>query len=163
MELTQDILNTESCKSHPCMEKTQVRKRLSDSYMHTKAELKRALKTIELRAPLAIKGKAQRRKVQLLNAKARPGPQVSQCLISVVSQNMSCKGWSRSLRAGVSSSLLGSPFLFIFHSSNLSPKHKPNDAITARLTLFITVTLPRMWTVLFSLQTAVPVNSPSQR
>lgn len=76
---------------------------------------------------------------------------------------MSCKGWSRSLRVGVSGNPLGSPFLFIFHSSNLPPKHKPNEAITAQLTLVIIVTLPGMCTVLFSLQTAVPINSPSQR
>lgn len=45
---------------------TQVWKRLSDSYMHTKAELKRALKTTDIRAPLVIKRKAQRRKATYL-------------------------------------------------------------------------------------------------
>ena len=68
---------------------THVWKRLSDSYLYKKAELKRALGTTELRAPLVInKGKSPEKEnnfleaAQHLDARIRPGSQVFQCPVA---------------------------------------------------------------------------------
>lgn len=67
-------------------------KRLNGSYLHRKAELKRALETIELRASLLISKRKSPEKesnfpeaAQHLDAGVRPGTQVSWCPVSVVS------------------------------------------------------------------------------
>ena len=67
MKFTQDMLNTESHDSHQCPHY---------SYVYKKAELKRALETTELKAPLLTKVKAQRRKATFLrlHSTLMPGP-----------------------------------------------------------------------------------------